>query len=134
MQQQSQHREKDQMPWTYSQSTGQLKRNGAVVGTGYSGSGLGPSTGRNNPSMEAIADHGPIPAGQYQIGFAYSHPQKGPTTMNLTPIGHDARGRTLFRIHGNNAQNDASQGCVILGPSLRQQIATSGDFILIVQP
>ena len=34
--------------------------------------------------------------------------------MNLTPLGHNALGRTGFMIHGNNVQDNASQGCVIL--------------------
>jgi hypothetical protein len=37
-------------------------------------------------------------------------------------------------IHGNNAQNNASQGCIILGPDIRQQISASGDHVLAVQP
>jgi hypothetical protein len=122
------------MPWIYSQSSGQLRRNGVLVGTGYSGAGATAATGRNNASMQHIANAGPIPAGQYLIGSPYNHPQKGPTSMNLTPVGHTALGRTGFMIHGNNVQNDASQGCIILGPSMRQQIAASGDQVLQVQP
>ena len=37
-------------------------------------------------------------------------------------------------IHGNNVQNNASQGCIIFGPAIRQQIAASGDHVLVVQP
>lgn len=54
--------------------------------------------------------------------------------MRLTPIGHSALGRSAFMIHGNNVQNNASQGCIILGPTLRQQIAGSGDTQLRVEP
>ena len=54
--------------------------------------------------------------------------------MNLQPINHNALGRSGFMIHGNNVQNNASQGCIILGPALRQQIANSGDTTLIVVP
>lgn len=103
------------MPWTYSQSTGELRHDGAWVGTGYSGAGLLASSGRNNPAMQHMPNQGPLPAGQYRIGAAYSHPQKGPTSMNLTPAGHNALGRSGFMIHGNNVQNIASQGCIILG-------------------
>ncbi|HEY9097299.1 MAG TPA: tlde1 domain-containing protein [Thiobacillus sp.] len=122
------------MPWMYSQSTGELHHNGALIGTGYSGAGLIASSGRNNPAMQSIPNQGPLPSGQYQIGTSYSHPQKGPTSMNLTPAGHNALGRSGFMIHGNNAQNNASQGCIILGPTLRQQIASSSDHILVVTP
>lgn len=122
------------MSWSYSQSTGQLKRNGVVVATGYSGAGTTTATGRNNPTMQNLHDQGPIPQGQWSMGPAYHHPHKGPTTMNLTPIGHNALGRTEFRIHGNNASNNASQGCIILGPTIRQQISASGDTTLFVVP
>jgi L,D-peptidoglycan transpeptidase YkuD (ErfK/YbiS/YcfS/YnhG family) len=122
------------VPWTYSQSTGQLRHNGVLVGTGYSGSGTNTAAGRNNPTMQNVPGQGPIPAGQYQIGNAYHHPQKGPTAMSLAPVGHNALGRTGFMIHANNAQNNASQGCIVLGPALRQQIANSGDTQLTVQP
>lgn len=54
--------------------------------------------------------------------------------MNLTPLGHNALGRTGFMIHGNNIQDNASQGCVILGPTIRQQIAASNDHVLTVHP
>lgn len=54
--------------------------------------------------------------------------------MNLTPAGHNALGRSGFMIHGNNIQNNASQGCIILGLTIRQQIASSKDHILVVTP
>lgn len=122
------------MSWTYSQSTGELRHNGVLIGTGYSGAGPIEATGRNNSSMQNIPNQGPIPTGQYQIGASYNHPQKGPTSMNLTPVGHNALGRSGFMIHGNNVQNNASQGCIILGPMIRQQIAPNSDHILVVQP
>lgn len=122
------------MPWTYSQSTGQLRHNGTVVGTGYSGAGQTAAAGRNNPAMQGTPNQGPIPAGQWNVGNAYQHPTKGPTSMNLTPVGHNALGRSAFMIHGNNVQNNASQGCIILGPNQRQLIAASGDHILSVVP
>lgn len=54
--------------------------------------------------------------------------------MNLTPVGHNALGRGGFMFHGDNVQNSASQGCVILGPTIRQQISASGDHVFTVQP
>ena len=113
------------MPWQYSQSTGQLTRNGQIVGTGYSGL----RTGRNNSSMESVRDIGPIPQGRYRIGSQYSHPQKGNTTMALTAVGHTARGRTHFLIHGDSSSHPgaASQGCIVLNHAVRQSIAASGD-------
>ena len=84
--------------------------------------------------MQNVPNQGPSPTGQYQIGASYNHPQKGPISMNLTPIGHNALGRSGFMIHGNNVQNNASQGCIILGPAIRQQIAASSDHVLVVHP
>ena len=54
--------------------------------------------------------------------------------MNLTPVGHNALGRFGFMIQGINIQNNVSQGCVIFGPAIRQQIAASSDHMLVVQP
>jgi len=122
------------MTWTYKQSTGELSHNGVLAGVGYSGAGLTAVTGRNNPAMQNTPNQGPIPTGMYQIGLPYTHPQKGPVVMSLTPVGHNALGRSGFLIHGNNAQNNASQGCIIMGLAIRQQVANSGDMQLLVQP
>ena len=125
------------MPWSYSQSTGQLTHNGAPVITGYSGAGMTAATGRNNSSMQNVAYQGPIPQGQWHIGPAHTHhTQHGslPVAMVLSPVGHNALGRTNFLIHGNNSANNASQGCVILDNPTRHQISTSGDNILNVVP
>jgi hypothetical protein len=122
------------MPWTYSQSTGQLRHNGELVGAGYSGAGNSAATGRNNPAMQAVANAGPIPQGAYQIGPLHNSAQTGPNVTNLTPIGHNALRRTDFEIHGNNTTNNASHGCVILPPNVRQAIANSGDNQLTVVP
>lgn len=120
------------MPWTCSQSTGQLSQDGAVVATGYSGAGRTAATGRNNGAMESVRDAGPIPVGQYEIGPLGTSAQTGPNRMTLTPVGHNAYGRTNFQIHGNNRSNDASEGCVILPPAARLQIGNSGDTVLNV--
>jgi hypothetical protein len=119
------------MPWTYSQSTGQLARNNRVIGTGYSGSPIG----RDNPRMEAVTNVGPIPRGSYRIGPRRNTPQHGPQVMSLTPVGHNALGRDNFLIHGekkNGVPGNASRGCIILGPSIRRRIAASGDHDLDV--
>lgn len=110
--------------WTYEQRTGILSRNDKIIATGYSGTGKG----RNNPDMEQTEGVGPIPAGKYTIGAEYRHPKLGPIVMNLDPEeGTNEWGRSLFRIHGNNAENDASHGCIILPRPIRQQIADSND-------
>lgn len=120
------------MSWEYNQTTGELRHNGQLVATGYSGAGMTAATGRNNPAMEATANAGPIPAGQWRIGQAFNSANTGPNAIPLTPVGHTAHGRTAFQIHGNNATNNASTGCIIMGPTIRQQIINSGDTVLNV--
>lgn len=115
--------------WSYRIESGAVFDNGAKVGVGYSGH----ADGRNNPKMVAVPMIGPIPPGKYRIGPAYNHDHLGPCTMNLDPLpGTNTFGRSLFRIHGNNAQNDASHGCVILGPDIRRNINASNDRVLEV--
>lgn len=116
------------MPWEYAQATGELRRDGKKVATGYSGRGVG----RNSPGMEKTANVGPIPRGKYTISAPFRSLKTGPVVMNLTPVGHLAHGRSAFQIHGNNRDNDASHGCIILGRPVREQIAKSKDNTLIV--
>lgn len=98
------------------------------LGTGYSGAGLTYAEGRNNPDKIKEVGVGPIPPGIYHIGPAYRHPQEGPCVMNLTPEeGTNTFGRSAFHIHGNNKSNNASHGCIILGPDLRDRISKSLD-------
>jgi hypothetical protein len=115
--------------WTYAQRSGELLHDGRFEGTGYSGTGAG----RNNPSFDHVASVGPIPAGRYHIGTAYNDPDLGPCVMHLDPKeGTETHGRSLFRIHGDNARHDASHGCIILGPAIRHLIAISTDRDLTV--
>lgn len=122
------------MPWIYHQANGSLEykweHTGHRVGKGYSG---GPGA-VNDPRMEAMRFKGPIPKGNYHIGPMYKHPEKGPYVMNLTPVGHDARGRKLLRIHGDNENlnQTASEGCVILPREVRLRIGHSRDRTLQV--
>ena len=106
--------------FTFRSNDGEFCSNGTFEGTGYSGH----AEGRNNPELEWKPNIGPIPRGRYKIGKPYFHPRLGPLTFNLEPMGHSACNRTDFRIHGNNAANDASQGCIVLGRSLRSFIAS----------
>lgn len=109
--------------WIYSQSTGQLKRGGTLMGTGYSGRNVPDwPQGRDNPDLEILPDVGPIPRGQYTIGDPIQVPHHAPPVFPLTPQGHDAHGRSGFQIHGNNVQNDASHGCIILDFPVRTAI------------
>lgn len=110
--------------FVYVQKTGRLTLDGKEVGKGYSGNG----NGNNNPAKEKEKNVGPIPAGLWTIGKAFTHDAKGPLVMRLTPDGHAAHGRDGFLIHGDNKKMDgtASEGCIILGKNTRQTIANSG--------
>jgi hypothetical protein len=112
--------------YEYEQSTGNfyLVQNGqrTLLEKGYSGTG----EGRNNPDKQAEKSVGPIPRGRYGIGKPHDSAKTGKYVMDLTPVGHDAEKRTAFQIHGNNAKNDASHGCIILGKSTREVIGTGG--------
>ncbi len=109
--------------WTYSQKTGALRRDGTPMGTGYSGRNVRNGLrGRNNPDLEATPDVGPIPRGHYRIGDPVSVPHHAPPVFPLSPQGHQAHGRSGFQIHGNNVQNDASHGCIILDYPVRTAI------------
>jgi|SRR6185312_8204516 len=109
-----------------------LTRNGETVEGGdqcYSGTG----PGRNNVEMEDARNVGPIPRGKYRIGPAHDDPERGPCVMALTPmLGTNEFGRSGFLIHGNNAENDASHGCLIAPPMVRDFINASQDRILFV--
>jgi hypothetical protein len=117
------------MPWTYEQQSGRLySPAGVEVASGTSGDFLH----ANSPSSQRLQFAGPVPQGLYQIGHAH-HSHLGPLTMDLSPIGHNALGRTDFRIHGGSGHHWASAGCIILGPETRRQIAMSGDRVLRVR-
>jgi len=116
------------MPWQYNQSSGEMSFNKKVVATGYAGKGAA----KNDPTKENVPYSGPIPRGKYKIGAAYKHNSLGPIVMNLDPIGHNALGRKLFRIHGDNATGTASEGCIIMPRFVRDKISKSTDKVLIV--
>jgi len=111
--------------WQYSQSTGVISNVNSEtgvtinVGAGYSGNGAG----LNNPDMQKEPFIGPIPQGIYSIGKATT--TKGPLTLPLTPKqGTNTYGRDAFRIHGDNIRRNqsASEGCIITGRNVRNQI------------
>jgi len=112
--------------WTYNQSNGTFSRDGQVAGQGYSGFGVG----KNNPSLQNLADIGPIPQGVYEIGPPQDTATHGPHVMALTPADEtDTFGRGGFLIHGDSVEHPgiASHGCIILPRDLRDAISSSGD-------
>lgn len=115
----------------YIQLSGAILVDGKVIGTGYSGHG----DGLNAPDMEGCVDIGPIPAGLWAVGpWEALHLHLGPTVARLTPIGHDAHGRTGFFVHGDSASLDhsASHGCIIAGRAIREALRDSGQTQLLV--
>lgn len=116
--------------WTYKIGTGHMSENGKPrAEVCYSGF----DEHRNDPSMVRVPNVGPVPPGKYKIGEPYVHPHLGPVVMNLDPLpGTETFGRSLFRIHGDNAQHNASHGCIIAPRTLRVEISTTNDRVLEV--
>jgi hypothetical protein len=118
--------------WTYSQSTGLLEDaagNPVAAGGAYAGNG----PGRNNPAWQHVRNIGPLPRGLYKIAPAVTHAKLGPVCLPLTPdAGNVMHGRSAFYIHGDNATNDASEGCIILARPIRELLSKSKDRWLVV--
>ncbi|MBX9860636.1 MAG: DUF2778 domain-containing protein [Sphingomonas sp.] len=114
----------------WDQSAGELRLDGQLISTGYSGKGRG----RNNPALENVPGTGPIPRGRWAIKSIYDSASVGPRTIVLwsidgTPDDRDERtGRSAFRIHGDSirAPGTASRGCIILPRKDREWIWRSG--------
>jgi uncharacterized protein RhaS with RHS repeats len=98
---------------------------------GYSGRG----SGLNSPDMQDVKDTGPIPRGNYTIGFPNG--SKGPYTWplipskpinNSSPVSPVIIPRTGgYLIHPdykdpNRPKNTASKGCIIMPPNCRKKI------------
>ena len=114
------------MTWTYSQTTGDIRHNGQLIATGgYSGHGAH----KNKPDDEALVAEGPIPRGKWRMTELYDSDRVGPYAIKLVPVGHDAHGRSAFRLHGDSvkAPGTASNGCIITRRTVREAIWTSGD-------
>lgn len=121
------------MPWTYSQRTGELRHNGALVATGYSGTGAG----LNNPAMQGVQDVGPLPQGTYAVTAPFHHPHAGAYALRLTPAaGTNTLRRSGFLIHGDSRAHpgQASNGCIIENLQARHQIWNSQDHTITVTP
>ncbi len=122
--------------WTYDQSTGELRRDGALVSRGYSGRGRG----KNNPALQDVVGTGPIPRGRWRMMNVYSSGSVGPFTITLWAEDgqpddrHAGTGRSAFRIHGDSikAPGTASKGCIILPRAIREAMWRSGDRLIEV--
>lgn len=121
------------MSWAYSQKSGELSRNGGVVGLGYSGH----LEGLNNPDMETVHDVGPLPAGNWTMltirgedGLPCDYEGKRAPVIRLTPNpGTNTYGRSGFLCHGDlighEGEHAASLGCMIQPKYVREQIAVA---------
>ena len=102
----------------------------------YSGHG----TGLNNAAGVAIHDVGPIPPGLWAIGPPQNNKTTGLFSMPLTPVGHNALGRTAFFCHGDTAADMAdgkelaSSGCIVAPYAVRAAVWECGDRSLMVTP
>ncbi len=113
--------------WTYTQKTGELQRDGTHIAVGYSGA----RAGKNNPEMENVHNIGPIPRGDWTIvGPPVNTAEHGPFVLRLDPAaGTQTFDRNGFLMHGDSIESPgcASQGCVIMPRSVREQVWNSGD-------
>ena len=118
--------------WTYTQSNGEMQDpTGAVVGAGYSGA----PQHVNDASAEQIPGVGPCPRGLYTFGPSWTDGHLGTVVMALTPVApFDAYGRSLLRLHGDNAlgNQSASEGCIIMPHDVRVNMDASTDRELLV--
>jgi hypothetical protein len=112
----------------YSQTWGTLYSvDGTFIGTGYAGNGAG----LDNPDMQTVVDHGPLPQGEYTIGAPLDPPDHlGPLAMPLTPDpANEMFGRSGFFFHMDNRQHNhsASCGCIVMPYGVLQEIADGTD-------
>lgn len=119
----------------YQQSTGSMSCSNDVSGEtyltcdGYAGTG----DGRNNPDAQDQRNRGPVPRGDYTVGTSFRHPHAGAAARRLVPASSNVmHGRDGMMIHGDNARNDASQGCIILPRRCRDAIP-DGETVRVVR-
>ena len=117
--------------WIWKSSEGELWKDGVRVAEGYSGA---PGF-INDVTKEHLKCQGPIPRGTWRLGNTLSsHTKVGPVAIRLSPVGHDAKGRSDFLIHGDSLKRPgtASEGCIILPRAARLLISQSSDRELVV--
>lgn len=121
------------MTWYYNQRTGQLR---APDGQVYAQRGYSGAPGFvNNPDTEHLPFQGPIPRGRYTIRSIRDRSSTGPISIELSPDGHDAHGRTDLYAHGESRRRpprESSQGCPILPRRQREAIRDSDDTVFEV--
>lgn len=120
------------MSHSYEQFSGRWRLPNGGTSIGYSGNGQW----KNDPRAESVIMHGPLPRGGYTIGpLIPLHPRLGKNVMALIPDAtNEMFGRSEFYLHGDSLEHpgDASDGCIIQGPVLRDLVAQSPDRRLMV--
>jgi len=120
----------------YSQSLGKVWFNSLIIGSGYSGNG----DALNNPALENIVGHGPIPRGLWEIvrWTGDSHytdnggHDLGPQVAILKPVDFNPHDRAGLLWHGDNKLMNftASNGCIISPRVLRDHLSKAWDLDL----
>ena len=118
------------MNWTFEISTGKMYRpDGSLAGTGYAGGDLGKVPAAvDNPADESQKDIGPLPEGWYTFGSARNSPTLGPLAIPLYPDPENQMySRSGFWLHADSEVNHgmASEGCIVLDHSIRQEMESS---------
>jgi hypothetical protein len=134
------------MPWKFERAAGKIiAPQGHVTGMAYAGHGAA----RNNPAKEGehgamtngkITAGGPLPSGTYTMDRMFLvHVKLGAYCIHLRPdeatrahIISLKREPDSFWCHGNNAINDASEGCICSNRATREIMWQSQDHQLIV--
>ena len=118
---------------------GELNLNGETI-PAHAGRGLG----LNNPAAQDQVAVGPLPQGGYTLGPWQDGAAYGPAFAHLGPFvcrlypdpDNEMFGRDDFCIHGGNGSNPPtdSEGCIVVGPTVRHAIADAGETHLKVTP
>jgi len=111
----------------FEQSTGKMfDESGECIAVGYAGGNCGKNPeGVNNTTLQASHSIGPLPQGVYTLGTAVEGSHLGAFAIPLIPdSGNEMFGRSAFFCHGDNSfgNESASEGCIIMPPSIRHQI------------
>lgn len=130
----------------WSQSHGVLKDiSGQVLETGYAGAGgpNGKGAGRNNPGREAEVNVGPLSKGfwgieevkdkTYRTGLTRPIFQLVPDEATRARVKAMGRNPDTFFIHGNNDEDNASTGCIIMNKLARERLKKRGTQLLQVE-
>jgi len=112
--------------YTFYNSTGRFESTEGWSVMGYSGRNVN-SDGydyRNRAESVRMIGVGVIPEGMYYIVGVNSSITSNTIVLSLDPA-NDMYGRSGFRIHGDNSNNNASKGCIILDAGSRARIASA---------